>query len=190
MKSTTIGTAILAAALLVASQAQAQSSVYRWVDKDGKVHFSDAPPAEEAKDVSQKRMGGGFVDEGQLPYATQMAMKRSPVTLYTSSNCGDLCASGRELLVNRGIPYSERNAQNPADAETLRKLVGALEVPVLAVGETSLKGFSEGPWHSALDSAGYPRTKLPGQVMPRQPEPVPAAPPKAIPGALPAGTTQ
>ena len=190
MKSTTIGTAILAAALLVASQAQAQSSVYRWVDKDGKVHFSDAPPAEEAKEVSQKSMGGGYVDEGQLPYATQMAMKRSPVTLYTSSNCGDLCASGRELLVNRGIPYSERNAQNPAEAETLRKLVGALEVPVLAVGETSLKGFSEGPWHSALDSAGYPRTKLPGQVMPRQPEPVPAAPPKATPGVPPPGTTQ
>jgi glutaredoxin len=186
MKSTTVGISILAAVLLVASQAQAQSSVYRWVDKDGKVHFSDAPPPEEAKDVSQKRMGGGYVEEGQLPYATQVAMRRSPVTLYISSDCGDLCASGRELLVNRGIPYSERNAQNSADAETIRKLVGALEVPVLVVGETSLKGFSEGPWHSALDSAGYPRTKLPGQVTPRQSEPASAAPPKASAGAAPA----
>ena len=186
MKSTTVGISILAAVLLVAWQAQAQSSVYRWVDKDGKVHFSDAPPAEEARDVSQKRMGGGYVEEGQLPYATQVAMRRSPVTLYISSDCGDLCTSGRELLVNRGIPYSERNAQNSADAETIRKLVGALEVPVLVVGETSLKGFSEGPWHSALDSAGYPRTKLPGQVTPRQPEPASAAPPKASAGAPPA----
>ena len=187
MKSATIGTAILAAVLLAASQAQAQSSVYRWVDKEGKVHFSDSPPVEETKNLSEKRMGGGYVDEGQLPYATQMAMKRSPVTLYTSSNCGELCASGRELLVNRGIPYSERNAQTPAEAENVRKLVGSLEVPVLVVGETSLKGFSEGPWNSALDGAGYPRTKLPGQVMPRQPEPVPAVPPTPAP---PAGTTQ
>jgi glutaredoxin len=193
MKSATIGISILAAVLAVASQAQAQTSVYRWVDKDGKVHFSDAPPSEEAREVSQKRMGGGYVDEGQLPYATQMAMRRSPVTLYTSRDCGDLCASGRELLVNRGIPYSERNAQTPAEAENIRKLVGSLEVPVLVVGEISLKGFSEAPWHSALDGAGYPRTKLPGQVMPRQPEPVPAAPPKAAAGAAPAppaGTTQ
>jgi hypothetical protein len=34
-----------------------------------------------------------------------------------------------------------------------------------------VKGFNEGTWNSTLDSAGYPRTKLPGQQGRRPPEP-------------------
>ena len=98
-------------------------------------------------------------------------MKTSPVTLFVSNNCGDLCADGRKLLSNRGVPFTERNAEtNPADAEKLKQLVGALQVPLLMVGERPVKGFDAGTWNSALDAAGYPRTKLPGQVGPRPPE--------------------
>ena len=124
---------IVLAALAAASMAYAQT-VYRWVDKDGKVHYSDSPPIDV--DATQKRVGGGSGDDTQLPYATQMAMKRSPVTLYTSSRCGEICTSGRDLLVKRGIPYSERNPEgNPADLEALKKLVGTPEVPVLGTTE-------------------------------------------------------
>jgi glutaredoxin len=164
--------ALALATCAVAATALAQSSVYKWVDKDGKVHYSSEPPPSDAANVSQKRMGGGGADEGQLPFATQQAMKTSPVTLYVSNNCGDLCSDGRTLLQNRGIPYSERNAEtNPEDTEKLRALIGSLQVPLLTVGDQKVKGFNESSWHSALDGAGYPRTKLPGQAGPRAPEP-------------------
>ena len=168
---------LAAIALLAGLDAAAQTSVYRWVDKDGNVHFSDTPPLEDAT-VTQKRMGGGAVDASQLPYATQMAMKRSPVTLFSSKNCGEPCASGRGILASRGIPYAERSPDaNQADSDALKKLVGVLEVPVLVVGDTALKGYNDTLWNSALDSAGYPRTLLPGQVAPRPPEPTAPAPP-------------
>ena len=164
MKSPTVACAALAAALLVSSAALAQTNVYRWTDKDGKVHFSDAPPAADAKDVTQKQMGGGSVDEAQLPFATQAAMRNNPVTLYTSNGCGDLCVQARGLLANRGIPFAERNAEaNAANAEALKKLVGELSVPVLVIGANTLKGFEESSWQSGLDTAGYPRTRAPGQ---------------------------
>ena len=165
MKSATLVILVLAA--LAASQSQGQTSVYRWVDSDGKVHFSDAPPPASAKDVTQKRMGGGYVEDSQLPYATQDATKKNPVTLYTSRDCGDLCANGRDLLTNRGIPFTEKDGG--ADPEEVKKLVGAAQVPVLVVGTKALKGFSEESWQSTLDGAGYPRTKLPGQGGPRPP---------------------
>jgi glutaredoxin len=169
---------VLACALAFA--AQAQTNVFRWVDQDGKVHFSDTPPPNDAANVSQKRVGGGGGEEGQLPFATQQAMKTSPVTLYVSNNCGELCADGRKLLTDRGIPYSERNAEtNAADADKLKQLAGALQVPLLAVGARAVKGYDAGTWNSALDAAGYPRTKLPGQVGPRAPEPT--APETATP---------
>lgn len=173
----TIALALAAATLAMA--AQAQTNVYRWVDKDGKVQFSDTPPPDDAKGATQRRFGGGPVEDTQLPYATQVAMKRNPVTLYTGTQCGEPCASGRELLVRRGIPFSERDAQNnPADQQALKKLIGTLEVPVLVIGDNKAKGYDEGTWQAALDSAGYPRTRLPGQGPLPQP-PVPVAPPKA-----------
>jgi glutaredoxin len=169
--------ASVAFVVAAATAAQAQSEVYRWVDKDGKVHFSDAPPPEDASQVTQKRVGTAAPDDTQLPYATQVAMRRSPVVLYASPNCGELCASGRELLQSRGIPYSEKNAATPTEAENLKKLAGAAEVPVLMVGDTPIRGFSDTAWHGALDAAGYPRTRIPGQGSPKPPPPVSEAAP-------------
>jgi glutaredoxin len=177
MKTIRIAVAVFASALALG--AAAQTNVYRWVDKDGTVHFSDTPPPEDAKSASQKRLGGGYVDDLQLPYATQVAARRNPVTLYTGTDCGDPCAKGRELLSQRGIPFSEKDAQkNQADQEALKKLIGSLEVPVLVVGENKTKGYEEVLWQSALDTAGYPRTRPPGQGGLRTPS-APAAPPKA-----------
>ncbi len=177
MRSSPWIAAAFTAALASAPGAQAQSTVYQWTDSQGNVHFSDTPPAEQAKNVTQKRVGGGEVDVSQLPYATQLAMKKSPVTLYTAPQCGDPCKDARSLLASRGIPYAERDAQaNPADAEQVKKLIGALQVPVLLVGADPLKGYEEGAWQSALDTAGYPRTKLPGTLAPK---PVPSPPPPA-----------
>ena len=46
--------AIAVAAMLVAATAGAQ--MYRWVDKDGKVHYTDTPPPAAAKSA-EKRAG-------------------------------------------------------------------------------------------------------------------------------------
>jgi glutaredoxin len=175
MPSIPILRALCIAALFSALQAEAQSNVYRWVDKDGKTHFSDTPPPADAKGQSQRRMGGGYVETENLPYATQIAVQRNPVTLYTGPDCGEPCSQGRDLLAKRGVPFTERDAQaNAADAEALKKLVGGLEVPTLVIGEAKIKGYEEGQWHGALDGAGYPRTRLPGQAAARR---APAAPP-------------
>jgi glutaredoxin len=183
MPSRLIAGVALVAALAAGLGVHAQTNVYRWTDKDGKIHFSDAPPQEEAKGLSQKRMGGGYADQSQLPYATQVAMKRNPVSLYVGGNC-DLCNRGRALLSGRGVPFAEHDAQtNAAATEALRKASGGLDVPFLLVGETKIKGYDEDTWNSALDSAGYPRTRLPGQP------PSAAAAPEAPPAKAPAEPT-
>ena len=157
------------AAAFAASAAFAQTTLYRWVDKDGKVQYTDAPPPADAKGVTERRMGGGGpASDEQVPYATRMAAQRNPVTLYTSSNCGDYCDEGRALLNKRGVPFSEKNAQaSQADQDALMKAAGSLSVPFLIVGEAKVRGFDEGAWHSALDRAGYARTRLPGQAASR-----------------------
>lgn len=154
----TLMVALLGLSFLLGTSAQAQ--MYRWVDKDGKVHYTDQPPpANEAKKVEAKKFGGNLIPGGSLPYATQQAVKNFPVTLYTG-DCGAACTQAKTFLTKRGIPYSERlPGKNPADAEQFKQVTKDNLIPFLQVGgSTQLKGFDEAAWAAALDQAGYPKT--------------------------------
>ena len=160
---------VLATCIALAGFAAQAQTVYKWVDKDGKVHFGDSPPIDREA-TAQKVPGGGASSEEQLPYATQMAMKKSPVVLYTSVGCGDMCSQARALLSKRGIPFTEKTPEtNPDDAKALKDLVGALVVPVMSVGSNPVRGFDEEQWQAALDEAGYAKSRLPGQPAPKTP---------------------
>ena len=164
----------------ISTQAQ---TVYRWVDKDGTVQYSDTPPPANARSSQQKRLGSGTTVDEQVPYAVQMAIQRNPVSVFITV-CGDPCSGARALLAKRGIPYTEYDPENNrADAEALKKLVGGLQVPVLVVGENSIKGFEETSWNSALDAGGYPRTS----PFTRAPAPKKSEAPKAAPVPAPVG---
>ena len=159
--------------------ATAHAEMYRWVDKDGKVHYSDQlPPSNEVKKVEEKKFGGNLIQGGILPYATQQAAKNFPVTLYTG-DCGEVCNQAKNYLAKRGIPYSERvPSKNPADAELFKKVSKENFIPFLQVGSTQLKGFDESAWTVALNQAGYPATNpFPAGQQPKPSEPGKAEPP-------------
>ena len=157
--------------------ATAQAELYRWVDADGKVHYSDEPPPANIKQVEKKKAAGGKPSDAQLPYVLQQAVKNFPVTLY-SSDCGDACTRARQLLMKRGIPYTEMEATDPETQAELRKLTGGpIEVPVLTVGRDALRGFEESRWNTSLDAAGYPKTA----VIPSRPPTKPARPASPMP---------
>jgi glutaredoxin len=145
-----------AVALGMAASAQAQQ-MYRWVDKDGRVTYSQTPPpAGAAKNVQQRSATPSVVGGGNLPYAAQQAVKNFPVTLYTAPDCGDACNGGRDLLTKRGIPHREVVVGNEESLASLKSLTGKTQVPVLQVGRQTSMGFNAGEWTSALNAAGYP----------------------------------
>lgn len=168
--------------ILVLACVAAQAQLYRWVDADGKVHYSDEPPPANIKQVEKKKMTGGKPSDAPLPYALQQAVKNFPVKLY-SSECGDACTRAHEFLAKRGIPYTDMDATNPAVQEELTKLTGGtLKVPVLKVGREAVIGFEEGKWNSSLDVAGYPQTAvIPPLIKPTKPTKPAAAAPPAVP---------
>lgn len=131
--------------------------MYRWVDKDGRVTYSqNPPPTGAAKSVEQRRITNSVVEGAGLPYAAQVAMKNFPVTLYTAPDCADPCKEGRDMLSKRGIPFKEVVTGDEQSLEALRKASGGTRVPVLQVGKQTSSGFEAGAWKAALDSAGYP----------------------------------
>ncbi|MEO1766356.1 glutaredoxin family protein [Thiobacter aerophilum] len=158
-----------------AAAAVSAGELYRWVDREGRVHYSDAPPPPNARQVEEKRMPTNTASGGDLPYATRRAAAAFPVTLFVS-DCGDPCNQARAHLSRRGIPYTVRNpAANQADAEALSKLVGSPQVPVLVVGKRRLTGYDAAAWDVALDAAGYPKSRPHGYKEPPLPKDAPAA---------------
>lgn len=149
---------LLWVSLLCAGLAHAQNA-YRWVDRDGKVHYGDRPPPAKAGKAQELKLTAPEA-ERQFPYATRQAMANFPVTLYVSADCGAACKEAGDYLRKRGIPFSERKVATPEDSAALAKLIGGeAVVPVLQVGPKNRKGFEQGSWDGLLDAAGYPKSK-------------------------------
>lgn len=168
---------VIFAALLGAACA-ASAQLYRWTDESGRVVVTDTPPPPTAKEVQKlpaTAPGAAPADAAALPYAVQLAVKDSPVTLYTAPDC-EPCGAARSLLNGRGVPFREVLVADESQQEELRKIAGALAVPTISVGGSVQKGFEEGAYHALLDIAGYPKT---GEAPPRsqaEPKPAPAEP--------------
>jgi glutaredoxin len=177
----------IAAAVTAAGAAAQAQQVFRYVDKDGKVVYSDRAPPADSKDVQAKRLSPNYIENNDVPLALTQAMDRFPVTLYTFA-CGTVCQNAEALLNRRGVPFTTVNVEDAKGAEQLQKLTGAQQAPVLQIGDKLIaKGFNETRWSAMLDEAGYPKT-APRRVAAKAPtETAPAAPPSA---AQPAAATQ
>ncbi len=181
--------AIVGAAGAVAQGQQQQ--VYRYIDREGRVVYSDRMPPGDSRDVQSKRIGANVIENNPTPLAAQQAAERFPVKLYTFS-CGEVCTQAEALLNRRGIPFTTVNVETPEGADQLAKVTGELRAPVLQVGDkTFVKGYSETQWQAALSDAGYPKAPAPrtapaGRAPPEQPS-APAAPPEALQAVTPPG---
>jgi glutaredoxin len=168
--------AFLIAATTTTTSLQA-GELFRWVDPaSGAAVYSNDPPPAAVKSVQQKRIAPNTIETSSLPYGVQQAVKRSPIVLYVS-DCGEFCKAARTYLAKRGVPFTERNPEQPAHAEQLKKVSsGALEVPFLMVGTKAIRGFDEARYASALEAAGYPKSSLAAlgakPVPPKTPIPV------------------
>jgi glutaredoxin len=162
--------------------ALAHAQVYRIVGPDGRVTFSDRPPAAgQAAAAPSMAIPGNGTGTASLPLEVRTAAGRYPFTLYTGRECGP-CDLARSFLNRRGIPFTEKTVTSAEDIAALQQLSGAPRLPFATLGGQHLAGFSESEWNSYLDAAGYPKvSRLPASYRNPQPTPmvavhIPAAP--------------
>lgn len=128
------------------------NKLYKWVDEDGNVTYQDQPPPDDsgqvqAFDESPDESTGG---------AQGAALPDVDLTLYSIEVC-DACDLVRNLLNERGLPFTEKDAENDAAVqEELREVSGALSVPALAIGDEVLTGFNRELILRVLEDYGFP----------------------------------
>jgi glutaredoxin len=138
--------------MLAAGHLYAQQ-VYKSVDKNGRVTFSEVPPAPG----SENKLTVDSSSSGSLPYTLQQVVSRYPVTLYTTADCGS-CINARLMLTQRGIPFTERTVSSNEDIDAFKKLSGDTSMPMVTIASQQLKGYEETEWTKYLDAAGYPKS--------------------------------
>ena len=147
------------AVVLMATTSASARQLYRWVDPSGRVFYTDKLPPKEARSIEQKKLGDR-PPELPLPYELQRAVKSFPVVLY-ASDCGPPCDDARQLLDQRGVPHEDRDARDPVIRQEMARFTGGpVEVPLMLVGRSAVKGFEPGEWNHTLDAAGYPKTSI------------------------------
>lgn len=168
-------------------------ALYKIVGPDGKITYSDRPPAQEAgKDKVMPLNPGNTpapAPQANLPAELREVAGRYPVILYTLATPCQPCDQGRVLLRQRGIPFTERQVVTPADSDVLEKRTGGRDTPVMVVGAQVNRGFAPTVWNQYLDIAGYPKaSRLPASYANPAPTPLtegssptaPSAPASAV----------
>lgn len=192
MPRTTFAPAAASLLMALASVGAQAQNVYRIVGPDGKVTFSDRPPAETTAPPARSPAAPAAATaspaavNGALPFELRQVANRYPVTIYTGNDCAP-CGSLRNMLTSRGVPYTERTVASNEDIAALQRLSGSTSLPFGTIGGQQLVGFSDAEWIQYLDAAGYPKqSQLPSNY--RQPAPTPlvaAKPVESAPAAEP-----
>ncbi|MGH8765190.1 MAG: DUF4124 domain-containing protein [Burkholderiales bacterium] len=137
---------------------------YRWIDKDGRPQYGDAPPP-GAKDLRKSAAPAPKPAEsagaaGAVPFEIARLQRDFPVTLYTAPSCKEGCELARAALNKRGVPFKEVQAWDADTTAELKRVTGSDQVPALVVGREMQRGFEQGAFDALLDTAGYPKTGL------------------------------
>ena len=133
--------------LAVLAAADASGEIYRWTDAQGRVQFSDKPPA--GGDVEEVRMGavntfqGVSVEEGgPMAGAPAGSGKSMKVVMYSAPWCG-VCQRAKRFFQNKGIAFREMDIDKNRRARKEFDRLNGRGVPLILVGDKRMNGFSE-----------------------------------------------
>jgi len=136
-------------------------ALYKVVGPDGKITYTDRPAVSPENKVQSVNSNGGVSDDVALPYELRQIAQRFPVTLYGAKDCPP-CDMARQLLRQRGIPFTEKSISTKEDGDALQRITGGRDLPAATIGAQVLRGFQREDWSSYLDAAAYPKeSKLP-----------------------------
>jgi len=128
---------ILTISLLLSSSVS-YAEIYKWVDANGKVHFSDQKSASfKSEELTL-----------EINTYTNVSVDKSiynvgpKVVMYSTNSCG-YCKKARKYFNKNNISYTDYNIEKNIQAKRRFKKMGARGVPVILVGNKRLNGFSE-----------------------------------------------
>ncbi|MEC5386226.1 glutaredoxin domain-containing protein [Uliginosibacterium sp. H3] len=154
---------VLLSACLLLTQGLAEAAVYKVIGKDGKVIYTDEPPADgtNARELRVQSYSGP-AQQGKLSAQEdwQAILKRPaasnsappPVVMYSTDWCG-YCKQARQYMRAKNIAFSDRDVEKDKSAQAQYAKLGGRGVPYFVIGRLTLAGFSQDSFDATLRDA-------------------------------------
>ena len=153
---------LLAAALLLADSPAAQQQLYKSVAPDGRIIYSDRPPADGRveKTITYYDQPSSGLSPQVLAYLEDLK-RRSPTSkaapsdgtiLYMATWCG-YCRQAKAFLASRNIPYREFDIDTQEGLAAFAGAGGGKGVPLLIHGGARVRGFSAATYETVFAKA-------------------------------------
>lgn len=140
-------TMLLLISALMGSENAGAGGLYKWVDQNGQVQFSDRPPTGRYEEVRLKPLS--VIDGGPTNERTAPAVR-----LYTTTWCG-VCKRAKAWFGRKGIAYTEYDVEKSEVGKSEFRRLNGKGVPIILIGDQRMDGFSEARAEAMLQSAGH-----------------------------------
>jgi glutaredoxin len=122
------------------------AQVYRWVDGDGTIHFSDKPPSEQrARDLQIKSYEGS----ANISVVPGQAAKNGPTVKILSTTWCGVCKKAKTYSSQKGVAFREYDVERREAGRRKYKRLNGKGVPIILVGDQRMDGFN-GPKLEAI----------------------------------------
>ena len=128
---------IFVVAFVFTAPQPAQAEIYKWIDANGKVHFSDEKP--EHMKVEEIKLEINTFEN--VSYDLSLFDTGGKVIMYSTDWCS-YCKKARRYFRKNNIAYTEYDIEKDSRARRQYKKMGATGVPVILVGKKRMNGFS------------------------------------------------
>ncbi len=143
----------------------ASARLYKWVDENGVVHFSDTRPR-HSKNAGKVEAVSKYGEDGKLKvgYADYGSERRNSlgssdrstptVELYSTSWC-HYCKKAASFFRSKGISFTEYDIEKDRNAAQRKSRLdkGGKGVPFVVINGKGISGFSTSAYENALKSS-------------------------------------
>ena len=131
------------------------SEIYKWVDKNGHIKFSDKKPVSGNKTKTVKvkintvkvpkiyhnGMDDDYASDEKSTSGRDDIISKN-VIMYSASWCG-VCSTAKKYFKHKGIPYKEYDVETSAKGRKDFKRLRGKGVPIILIGKKRMDGFDQ-----------------------------------------------
>ena len=114
-------------------------AIYKWVDENGKVYFTDNPPDDTHTEEVELRINT-YTSVEIRPLLERLG-KKDKVVIYGTTWC-HTCDKAKHYFRKNNIPYVSYDVEKTRVGKMDFRLLRGKSVPIIIVGNKRMNGFS------------------------------------------------
>lgn len=117
----------------------ATAEIYKWVDEQGNVHFTDQPPPNQTTEKIEVKINS--YTSPKIVDVDRLFGKSNKLVMYSTSWCG-YCKKARNYFIANNIAFEEYDVENTNKGKRDYDKLGGGGVPIILMGNKRMNGFS------------------------------------------------